>query len=135
MTDTERELRRAINELLHIVRMNDFMKKANSEFNGLLDTSNNAVSMLEHTQESSQYRQAQECFSDMLEKIKSSFGTSAVSNAYNRFKEALDDDSFVKEVGAEKNLSLQEKSHIFRKLKYFINLHEFFCNIVLNCFK
>lgn len=116
MTDTERELRRAINELLHIARMNDFMKKANSEFNGLLDTSNNAVSMLERTQESSKYRQAQECFSDMLEKIKISFGTSAVSNAYNRFKEALDDDSFVKEVGAEKNLSLQEKSHIFRKL-------------------
>ena len=85
MTDTERELRRAINELLHIARMNDFMKKANSEFNGLLDTSNNAVSMLERTQESSKYRQAQECFSDMLEKIKISFGTSAVSNCVQPF--------------------------------------------------
>ncbi len=116
MTDTERELRRAINELLHIVRMNDFMKKANAEFNGLLDTSKSAVAMLERTQESGDYRQARESFTEMLEKVKGSFGTAAVTNAYNCFKAALDDEDFVSEVGAEKNLSLQEKSHIFRRL-------------------
>lgn len=114
MTDTERDLRKAINELLHIARMNDFMKKANSELNALLDGSDYAVQMLEHKADAEKYRQARDYFSELLEKVKSSYGSSAVVGAYNCFKAALDNDEFRHEIGAAEELSLQEKGNIFR---------------------
>lgn len=115
MNRTEQILRKAINELLHIIRMNDLMKKAQGELNALLEGSTYAIDMLEHTTGSEKYAEAKEFFEELLEKVKSSYGTTAISNAYNCFKTALDDDEFRENIGAGGELSLQEKSNIFRK--------------------
>lgn len=114
MTDTEQDLRKAINELLHIARMNDFMKKANKELNALLDESRYSVQMLEHTADSEKYRQAKDFFTELLEKVKNSYGSSAVARAYNCFKAALDNEDFRHEIRAFEELSVQEKGNIFR---------------------
>lgn len=115
MNQTEQTLRKAINELLHIVRMNDLMKKAQGELCGLLDGSRFAIDMLEHAPGSDKYTEAKELFEILTDKVKNSYGSAAISNAYNCFKEAIDDEDFRIEIGAGGELSLQEKSGIFRK--------------------
>lgn len=115
MNQIEQSLRKAINELLHIVRMNDLMKKAQSELCGLLDGSQFAVDMLEHAQGSDKYTEAMELFNDLVGKVKNSYGSAAISNAYNCFKDAMDEKDFRNEIGVDGELSLQEKSNIFRK--------------------
>ena len=88
MRETELDLRRSLESFLHVVRANSFMKKAQSEFEIMLSNSVYSVAMLEHSENSRKYSEAKDFFNMLLEKIKSSYGQSAVSDVYTSFKSA-----------------------------------------------
>ena len=115
MRETELDLRRSLESFLHVVRANSFMKKAQSEFEIMLSNSVYSVAMLEHSENSRKYSEAKDFFNMLLEKIKSSYGQSAVSDVYTSFKSALEDNGFSLELGVTDELSAEEKKEIFKK--------------------
>lgn len=116
MLETEVKLRKAINELFHIVRMNAFMKKAQTELSELLDFSDYSVMMFEGEPKGERYSEAKAYFESLLNKVKNSYGTDSVSNAYNCFKTALDDEEFLEVLQLEETPSAEDKKEIFCKV-------------------
>lgn len=115
MGNTEMELRKALYGLFHIIRMNAYMKNAQREFNELLDSSGFALSIFENVPGADRLSEAKESFESMAVKVKDSYGSSAVSQAYSEFKSALEDDDFLHTVGLNESLSPKEKSNLFSK--------------------
>lgn len=95
MSEAEKKLKYAVNNLFHVVRMNGFMKKASCEFDELLETSDYALKMFEDPSRMQTFVEAKDFFDAMLKKVKTSFGSDAISAAYNAFKEALENDEFL----------------------------------------
>jgi len=116
MKETEIRLRRAVYELMHVVRMNSFMKKAQAELGELLDGSTMSLEIFEGKLGSEKLTEAKSYFEELLQKVKTSYGSEAISAAYNRFKSALDDGEFRKALGIEKELQTAEKSDLFKKV-------------------
>lgn len=116
MKETELDLRKSLESFLHVVRANSFMKKAQSEFEIMLSNSLYSVAMLEHSENSKKYSEAKDFFNMLLEKIKSSYGQSAVSDVYTSFKAALEDKEFSTELGATDGLTSEEKKNIFKRV-------------------
>ena len=115
MGNTEMELRKALYGLFRIVRMNAYMKNARREFNELLDSSDFALSIFENAPGAECLSEAKESFEFMADKIKDSYGSKAVSQAYSEFKSALEDNDFLHTVGLSEALSPKEKSDLFSK--------------------
>lgn len=116
MKETEIRLRRAVYELMHVVRMNAFMKKAKAELGELLDGSTMSLEIFEGKPGSEKLTEAKSYFEELLQKVKTSYGSEAISAAYNRFKSALDDVEYRKALGIEKELQTAEKSDLFKKV-------------------
>lgn len=115
MGNTEVELRKALYGLFRIVRMNAFMKSAQREFYELLDSSDFALSIFENAPGADRLSEAKERFESMAAKIKDSYGSKAVAQAYSEFKSALENDDFLHTVGLSEALSPKEKSNLFSK--------------------
>ena len=115
MGNTEVELKKALYGLFRIVRMNAFMKSAQREFYELLDSSDFALSIFENAPGADRLSEAKESFEFMADKIKDSYGSKAVSQAYSKFKSALEDNDFLHTVGLSEALSPKEKSDLFSK--------------------
>ena len=73
MLEVEVSLRKAINELFHIVRMNTFMIKAKKEFEDLLKVSDYELKIFERNFGSEKLSQAKEEFENMTAKVKNSW--------------------------------------------------------------
>jgi len=116
MLNVEKELRIAVIELFHVVRMNSFMRKAQAELNELLGNSDYSLRMFERTAGADKLTDAKEYFEMMTEKVKNSYGNDAVSKAYQGFKSALDNKEFYQMLGLEEELSPSEKSKIFKQV-------------------
>ena len=116
MREAEVKLRKAVNELLRVVRMNAYMKKAQSELNELLDGSAMSLGIFEGKPGSEKLTEAKKYFEELLQKVKTSYGSSAISATYNRFKSALDDEEYSQSLGIEKELQTEEKSELFKKV-------------------
>lgn len=116
MSEAEKKLKYAVNNLFHVVRMNGFMKKASCEFDELLETSDYALKMFEDPSRMQTFVEAKDFFDAMLKKVKTSFGSDAISAAYNAFKEALENDEFLASLRLTEHLSTDVKSNIFRKV-------------------
>ena len=86
MLDVEKNVRIAIFELFHVVRMNAYMRKAQAELNELLGNSEYSLRMFERSAGSDKLSDAKEYFEMLIGKVKNSYGTDAVSKAYNCFK-------------------------------------------------
>ena len=115
MLEVEKNVRIAIFELFHVVRMNAYMRKAQAELNELLDNSEYSLRMFEHSTGSDKLRDAKEYFEMLIGKVKNSYGTDAVSKAYNCFKIALDEEDYYKTLGLTEVLSPNDKSVLFRQ--------------------
>ncbi len=116
MLDVEKNVRIAIFELFHVVRMNAYMRKAQAELTELLGNSEYSLRMFEHTSGSEKLSDAKEYFEMLLGKVKSSYGTDAVSKAYSCFKAALDEEDYYKPLGIDEMLSPNERSSLFRQV-------------------
>ena len=115
MNETEVELRKAIYGLFHVVRMNFYMKKAGKEFDMLLDESEFALAVFENAPGSQKLDEAKTSFEGMANKVRDTYGSGAISSAYNCFKSALDEECFLNSIGLSEELSAQEKSNLFSK--------------------
>lgn len=116
MKETEIKFRKAVYELFRIIRMNAYMKKAQTELEELLSGSETALAMYEGAPGAEKLDDAKEHFENLLLKVKESYGNRAISGAYNSFKAVLDDPDFRKELGHEDPFSSSEKSELFKKL-------------------
>lgn len=115
MLDVEKNVRIAIFELFHVVRMNAYMRKAQAELNELLGNSEYSLRMFERSTGSDKLSDAKEYFEMLIGKVKNSYGTDAVSKAYNCFKIALDEEEYYKSLGLTEVLSPNDKSALFRQ--------------------
>ena len=115
MLDVEKNVRIAIFELFHVVRMNAYMRKAQAELNELLGNSEYSLRMFERSSGSDKLSDAKEYFEMLIGKVKNSYGTDAVSKAYNCFKIALDEEEYYKPLGLTEVLSPNDKSALFRQ--------------------
>lgn len=115
MNETEVELRKAIHCLFRVVRMNAYMKRAGKEFDKLLDESEFALAVFENAPGSQKLEEAKTAFETMANKVRDAYGSGAISSAYNCFKAALDEESFLQSVGLNEEISTQEKSNLFSK--------------------
>ena len=79
MREAEVRLRKAVNELLRVVRMNAYMKKAQSELNELLDGSTMSLEIFEGKPGSEKLTDAKKYFDELLQKVKASYGSEAIS--------------------------------------------------------
>ena len=116
MKETEIKFRKAVYELFRIIRMNAYMKKAQTEIEELLSGSETALAMYDGAPGAEKLDDAKEHFENLLLKVKESYGNRAISGAYNSFKAVLDDPDFRKELGHEDPFSSAEKSELFKKL-------------------
>lgn len=116
MRETEVRLRKVVNELLHVVRMNSYMKKAQSELIELLDGSTMSLEIFEGKPGSEKLTDTKKYFEDLLQRVKISYGASAISATYNCFKSALDDMECLESLGIDKELKIEEKSELFKKV-------------------
>ena len=114
MLEVEVSLRKAINELFHIVRMNTFMIKAKKEFEDLLKASDYELKIFERNFGSEKLSQAKEEFENMTAKVKNSYGNTAISNAYSCFKNALDTEEFYLKIGLNSKITTEQKTEIFK---------------------
>ena len=115
MLEVEKNVRIAVFELFHVVRMNAYMRKAQAELKELLDNSEYSLRMFEHSTGSDKLSDAKEYFEMLIGKIKNSYGTEAVSKAYNCFKIALDEEEYYKPLGLKEIPDPSEKSSLFRR--------------------
>ena len=115
MLDVEKNVRIAIFELFHVVRMNAYMRKAQAELNELLGNSEYSLRMFERSTGSDKLSDAKEYFEMLIGKVKNSYGTDAVSKAYNCFKIALDEEEYYKPLGLTEVMSPNDKSTLFRQ--------------------
>ncbi len=115
MKETEVKLRKAIYELFRVVRMNAYMKKAQSEISELLDGSGMSLEIFEGKPGTEKMTEARDYFVMLADKVKNSYGTEAVSSAYNKFKNALDDSDFRAELGIDGEVSTNEKTELFKR--------------------
>ncbi len=116
MKETEVRLRKAVYELFRVVRMNAYMKKAQSEVTELLDGSDMSLEIFEGKPGTEKLTEAKDYFTALADKVKNSYGTEAISSVYNKFKEALEDENYRAELGIEKKLDTNEKSKLFKKV-------------------
>jgi hypothetical protein len=116
MSDTEKRLKFAVNNLFHVVRMNGFMKRACGELNEMLDVSDYELKMFEDEPGMRKFIEAKNYFDNLMNMVKNSFGSDAISSAYNAFKETLDNEAFMESLNLSQQLSASEKSNIFRKV-------------------
>ena len=114
MLEVEVSLRKAINELFHIVRMNTFMIKAKKEFEDLLKASDYELKIFERNFGSEKLSQAKEEFENMTAKVKNSYGNTAISNAYSCFKNALDNEEFYLKIGLNSKITAEQKTEMFK---------------------
>lgn len=114
MLEVEVSLRKAINELFHIVRMNTFMIKAKKEFEDLLKASDYELKIFERNSGYEKLSQAKEEFENMTAKVKNSYGNTAISNAYSCFKNALDNEEFYLKIGLNSKITAEQKTEIFK---------------------
>ena len=115
MLDVEKNIRIAIIELFHIIRMNAYMRKAQAELTGLLDGSEYSLKMFEKTSGHEKLTDAKEYFEALVDEVQKSYGTQAVSKAYNCFKIAMDDREFYEKLGMSAPIGANEKSEFFQK--------------------
>ncbi len=116
MKESEVRLKKAVYELFRVVRMNAYMKKAQSEMIELLDGSDMSLEIFEGKPGTEKMTDAKDYFTALADKVKNSYGTEAVSSAYNRFKIALDDAEYRSELGIDAELTTSEKTEMFRKI-------------------
>lgn len=116
MNEAEIRLRRAVYELLHVVRMNAHMKKAQSELTYLLDGSDLSLEMFEERPGYEKMEDAQAYFETLIAKVKDSYGTRSVATTYNRFKAMLDDKACCEYFGISTSMTNDEKSLIFKRV-------------------
>ena len=113
MTETEQRLRCAMNSLILMVAFSVQQKKAIRDFEALLSVSDYEKKMFEQPRGMAAFADAKECLFSSGEKVRDTFGKAAIADAYEAFKEALTEETFLVETGLSSPLSASEGAVLF----------------------
>ena len=113
MTDTERDLRTAMNNLLCMITLSGRMNQTVKELEALFAVSDFEKRIFEQPQQMRGYAEAKAMLCDAVEQIKATYGKQIISEAYEAFKNALSEPAFCKETGIDIALEKTEAAKLF----------------------
>ena len=113
MTDTERDLRTAMNNLLCMITLSGRMNQTLKELEALFAVSDFEKRIFEQPQQMRGYAEAKAMLCDAVEQIKATYGKQIISEAYEAFKNALSEPAFCKETGIDIALEKTEAAKLF----------------------
>ena len=113
MTDTERDLRTAMNNLLCMITLSGRMNQTVKELEALFAVSDFEKRIFEQPQQMRGYAEAKAMLYDAVEQIKATYGKQIISEAYEAFKNALSEPAFCKETGIDIALEKTEAAKLF----------------------
>lgn len=113
MTDTERDLRTAMNNLLCMITLSGRMNQTLKELEALFAVSDFEKRIFEQPQQMRGYAEAKAMLCDAVEQIKATYGKQIISEAYEAFKNALSEPAFCKETGIDIVLEKTEAAKLF----------------------
>ena len=113
MTDTERDLRTAMNNLLCMITLSGRMNQTLKELEALFAVSDFEKRIFEQPQQMRGYAEAKAMLYDAVEQIKATYGKQIISEAYEAFKNALSEPAFCKETGIDIVLEKTEAAKLF----------------------
>lgn len=113
MTDTERDLRTAMNNLLCMITLSGRMNQTLKELEALFAVSDFEKRIFEQPQQMRGYAEAKAMLYGAVEQIKATYGKQIISEAYEAFKNALSEPAFCKETGIDIVLEKTEAAKLF----------------------
>ncbi len=113
MTETEIKIRAAMNNLLLMMTLTEQIKKGISDFEALLSVSDYEQKIFEKPTKMASFIDAKNSLYSSFEKIKTTYGKSVVADAYEAFKTALYEPTFLSDVGLETQLTASETATLF----------------------
>ena len=113
MTDTERDLRTAMNNLLCMITFSGRMNQTLKELEALFAVSDFEKRIFEQPQQMRGYAEAKAMLCDAVEQIKATYGKQIISEAYEAFKNALSEPAFCEETGIDIALEKTEAAKLF----------------------
>ncbi|SHF73554.1 MULTISPECIES: hypothetical protein [Eubacteriales] len=113
MTDTERDLRTAMNNLLCMITLSGRMNQTLKELEALFAVSDFEKRIFEQPQQMRGYAEAKAMLCDAVEQIKATYGKQIISEAYEAFKNALSEPAFCKETAIDIVLEKTEAAKLF----------------------
>lgn len=113
MTEAERKLRLATNNLILVISFNECMKRGLEEFEALLSISDYEQRFFENPVSMKAFTDTKSGLYDNFEQFKKTFGSDTISRTYEAFKTALADPIFCAEVGIDKELTKTDAAALF----------------------
>ena len=113
MTDTERDLRTAMNNLLCMITLSGRMNQTLKELEALFAVSDFEKRIFEQPQQMRGYAEAKAMLYGAVDQIKATYGKQIISEAYEAFKNALSEPAFCKETGIDIVLEKTEAAKLF----------------------
>ena len=116
MLNEEHELRKAANNLILVLTINEQIKQGLESFQALLSMSDFEKRTFYNPSSMSAYTAAKEGLQTSFEQFKATYGSAVISAAYEAFKKALSKKEFCIEVGIKSELTKSEAATVFNKV-------------------
>lgn len=116
MLKEEHELRKAANNLILVLTINEQIKQGLESFDALLSMSDFERRAFDNPSSMSAYTNAKEGLHTSFEQFKATYGSAVISATYEAFKKALSEKEFCVEVGIKTDLTKSEAATVFNKV-------------------
>ncbi len=116
MLKEEHELRKAANNLILVLTINEQIKQGLESFQALLSMSDFEKRCFDNPNSMSAYTAAKEGLQTSFEQFKETYGSAIISAAYEAFKKALSEKEFCIEAGIKTDLTKSEAATVFNKV-------------------
>lgn len=116
MLKEEHELRKAANNLILVLTINEQFKQGLDSFDALLSMSDFEKRAFDNPASMSAYTGAKEGLHTSFEQFKATYGSAVISATYEAFKKALSEREFCIEAGIKTDLTKSEAATVFNKV-------------------
>ena len=116
MNKEELNLRKATNNMILVLSMNEQIKQGLDSFEALLSMSDFERRMFDSPTAMSGYISAKNGLYSSFEQFKETFGSAVIANCYEAFKNALTSEEFCKDIGLKDGLTKSEAATLFNKV-------------------
>ena len=116
MLKEEHELRKAANNLILVLTINEQLKQGLESFDALLSMSDFERRAFDNPSSMSSYTSAKEGLHTSFEQFKATYGSAVISATYEAFKKALSEKEFCIEAGIKTDLTKSEAATVFNNV-------------------
>lgn len=116
MLKEEHELRKAANNLILVLTINEQLKQGLESFDALLSMSDFERRAFDNPSSMSAYTSAKEGLHTSFEQFKATYGSAVISATYEAFKKALSEKEFCIEAGIKTDLTKSEAATVFNNV-------------------